>query len=118
MRLPGEVLVRADRSGVRTNVYDGRTYIAVSAWTSQDEAWAAAASIRADGRWARTIRAKRPVISMPSPDRLDPRHEAWLGRPWRRHARTKNRWMWVVFATSPSSTEIAAHAGEIQEAAP
>lgn len=118
-RLPDEVLMRSDGAGRRRNIYDGRPYIAVSAWASKEEARAAAVAIRVEGGLARAIRTIRPVLSMPSPDRLDPRHEAWLGRPWRRHAKTQNRYMWIVFAAAPSRVEIAAHAGgEIQEADP
>lgn len=117
MMLPEEVLLRSDGgSGPRTNLYEGRVYIAVSSWTSQEEARSAAVAIRAEGGCARVVPAIRPVISMPPTDRLDPRHEAWLGRPWRRHGKTNNRYMWLVFAVTPSSTEIAAHAGEIEGA--
>lgn len=119
MKLPEEVLLRSDGAGPRTNLYEGRAYVAVSAWTSQQEARAAAASIRGEGGRARVIQSPRPVISMPAIDRLPPVYEAWLGRPWRRHAKTQNRYMWLVFAAAPSRVEIAAHAGgEIQEADP
>jgi hypothetical protein len=110
-RLPDEVLMRSDGAGRRTYHYNGRAYLAVSAWTSKDEARAAAASIRGEGGRARAIPAIRPILSMPANDRLDPRHEAYLGRPWRRHTKTRNRWMWLVFAAEPVNTEIAAHAG-------
>jgi len=111
MRLPEDVLLRSDGAGVRSNHYGGRIYLAVSAWTSQEEAQVAAASIRDEGRLARVVPSPRPVAYMPAIDRLSPTHEAYLGRPWRRHKKTQNRWMWLVFAAEPAHTEIAAHAG-------
>lgn len=111
MKLPDEVLLRSDGAGLRVNRYGGQAYFAVSAWTSRDEARAAAAAIRAQGRLSRVVCAKRPVQYMPSADRLPPTYEGWLGRAWRRHNKTRNRWMWLVFAAEPVNTEIAAHAG-------
>lgn len=115
MRLPDEVLLRSDGAGRRTNTYDGHTYIAVSAWTSRDPALAAAVAIRAQGGLARVICVPRPVRSMPAIDRFPPIYEGWFARPQRRHKKTHNRWMWVVFVHALPSTEIAAHAGKISE---
>lgn len=110
MKLPDEVLMRSDGAGRRRNIYDGRAYLAVSAWASREEARSAAAAIRDEGRLARVVRVHRPVPSLPPGDRYDPRYEEWI-RPMRRHAKTQNRYMWLVFAAEPVNTEIAAHAG-------
>lgn len=104
-RLPDDALLRTD-GAVRTNAYGDKIFVAVSAWSTQEEAHRAAKTFRAGGRMSRAVQTARPVRTIPPRDRLQ------YSERLRRHMLTKTRWMWVVFAERPHSTEISAYAGE------
>lgn len=104
--LPDALLLRDywGDTGPRERIYNGVRYLAVSIWGDERAAKEAAAAIRSAGCRARVTREKRPL-------------RAYSGKTEEqilRMRRGSGRYMWVVWASAPRSTEIAAHAGEME----
>lgn len=102
--LPDALLLRDywGDNGPRSRVYNGVRYHAVSVWGDEAAAKDAATAIRAQGNLARVTQEKRPLRAYSG---KTPEHIL-------RMRRGPGRYMWLVFAAAPHSTEINAHAGE------